>query len=611
MNQRNSIKRLVLVVVCMIFLNHLHGQELSISNLKETYQVLADTSFVKTVNIKVRAQEAAYQFPIIYDTELETVTDIQVYEKKGRRYKVTQPSIREEEIKLEYITSKKLKSILIPSETEVNIKYKVKCDELMYFASLPLFSNHAIDTLSYDIEVPGSFEFVYNMIHTDSLAFLTIDTLQLDGAKRFLIKTKPKNLEPDLMSLFGIYRNMKSPLMRTIVLPTDYKGQERKYMNDWYLTNLEDTRGLNHLVKNKIDKLTEGLSDPIEIIDVLYGYVRSNYKYVAIEVGMGAFIPTPINEVYKNKQGDCKDLSNFISQALEYKGIETRLALAATHSHITDCDFPSLSSANHVICMAYVNNEVIPIDPTDPIHQLRTPVQSLQNRTLLVVEPKGGDFYKMEAFSPVENLIQYDIDLDVASDMQELSGTFKVVYNGISGNFLRWTYLNSDQEEMNKSGLKHYESVFDQEHVSGLSIVKEPEAISTSGEIKVAGKIFKDGDKRLLFIDFIPPLFENEHRGKLLQGTFVGAPFKKEVHLRIRLTEPIEDFKEVDRSITEEGVSFKLHVSNTSEYVVEYTYEFLFDALFIDENNEKITSQVLNTFNKVINEPIVYKKKNI
>lgn len=611
MCQSNPINKLVIFCVYLIFICHVNGQELSIKTLNESYEILADTSFIKTVSISVREQTEAFQFPIIYDTELETVSDIKVYEKKGKRFKIMNPSIHEEEINLDYITSKKLKSILIPSETEVRINYKVRCDELMYFASLPLFSNHDVDSLKYEISVPKSFEFVYNTIHTDSLEFLTIDSIQKDGLKKYLIKTKPLNMEPDLLSLFGIYRNMKSPLMRTIVLPTSYHGQERKYMNDWYLNNLEETRGLDPLVKKKIDKLTEGLSDSIEIIDVLYGYVRSNFKYVAIEVGMGAFIPTHINEVYKNKQGDCKDLSNFISQALAYKGIETRLALAATHSHITDCDFPSLSSANHVICIAYVNNEAIPIDPTDPIHQLGTPVESLQNRTLLVVSPKGGEFYKMKMFGPEENLIQYDIDLNVKPNTQELSGTFKVDYKGISGNYLRWAFFNSNTEETKKLGLKHYESVFDQESVSNLSILNETRVISSHGQIKVDGKIFKDGDKRLLFIDFLPPLFENENRETLLEGTFIGAPFKKEVILRISMDEPIEDFNEVERSYDEEGVSFMLRVSNPSEYIVEYKYEFTFADLFIDENNQKITSKVINAFNKVINEPIVYRKKNI
>ena len=49
---------------------------------------------------------------------------------------------------------------------------------------------------------------------------------------------------------------------------------------------------------------------------------------------------------------------------INYKGIKSDIALAATFDHISDCNFPSLSSANHVITTAYVNNEIILLEKT-------------------------------------------------------------------------------------------------------------------------------------------------------------------------------------------------------------------------------------------------------
>ena len=61
------------------------------------------------------------------------------------------------------------------------------------------------------------------------------------------------------------------------------------HLNDWYLRKLETTRGLDSATTQKIDELTGGISDPMEILDTLYNYVKSNFKYVAIELGMGSF----------------------------------------------------------------------------------------------------------------------------------------------------------------------------------------------------------------------------------------------------------------------------------------------------------------------------------
>jgi hypothetical protein len=600
-----------LICISVVLTKQIQAQEFEIKSVSEKIEIVQDSTFVKSVSVDLEPYEEGIQFPIIYDTKLESVSQVEVFEKKGRKFKRLSSVTSDKDINLDYINSKRLKSVLIPPETEVRVNYKIKCKELMYFTNLPLFSNYNLDTLRYEISVPNSFQLVHNTIYADSLDFFQMDSIRRDGHMKYNIITKPKIEEPDLMTLFGIYRNMKSPMIRTIVVPSSYRGQERKYMNDWYLNQLSGTRGLNAQVKTKIDDLTSGLTDPVDIIDTVYDYVRSNFKYVAIEIGMGAFVPSHVNDVFINKQGDCKDLSNFICEALNYKGIESDLALAATHSHISDCDFPSLSSANHVICIAHVENEVIALDPTDPIHQLRTPVQSLQNRTLLVVDKNGGEFHKMKTFGPEQNLIQYSIDLDAKMNELEMSGSFRADYKGISGNFLRWTFYQSDKDEIDKLGHEHFESVFNDESLSDLSFSTSGETLTTEGQIRINGKIFKDGDNRLMFLDFLPPLFETESRETLLKGTYIGAPFKKEVKLRISMDEPIEDFKPISRSFSENGIELNLSIVRESDSMIEYKYEFIFDELFVNEINQDTTNTILNSFNKLANEPIVFRKKSI
>ncbi len=398
--------------------------------------------------------------------------------------------------------------------------------------------------------------------------------------------------------------------MRTLIIPATYKDNERKYMNDWYLQQVETRRGLNSVAIHKINELTKGISDPMKILDILYSYVKNNFKYVAIEIGMGAFVPTHANEVFINKQGDCKDLSNFLSEALNYKGIKSYIALAATYDHISDCDFPSLSSANHVICIAYIKDKPIILDPTDPIHFPETPVQSIQNRSILIINSNGGEFYKISSFSPQQNLINYEIGLEVNSNGMVMEGEFKVNYEGISGNFLKRALLYTSDDKANTAGKKHYESVFGNQSISDFKINYHNKTIKSEGKILVNGKIFKDGENRFLFIDFLPRIIETEDRETLLEGTHLGSPFNKKVSLKIKMDEPFQTFNSIEHTFSNKGVSLFLKISSPSEYTIECNYEFVFDYIFIEKENLDITNEILTSFKKITNEPIIFKTKS-
>ncbi len=610
-NMRIFFDRLILLILFLAFSINGMTQTIPIKSKLEKVFIKNDSSFASDVSVVLKKSAEPIFYPIIYDNELEEIYDIQVYKKKGRHFKLVKRSfITEEDVELDVIASKKVKIIFIPSETEAKITYKIKCKELMYFSSLRFFSNNEIDTLKYQINVPNKFNFSYNTIYKDSLDFIEIDSMKMDSLVKWKIKVKPKKTKPNPLLFFGIYRNLKEPLMRTLITPVSYKNNAKNYMNDWYLKQIEKRRGLSEAATKKIDELTDGVSDPKKIMEILFSYVKSNFKYVAIEIGMGAFIPTHVKEVFTDKQGDCKDLSNFLSEALNYKGVKSNIALAATYDHISDCDFPSLSSANHVICVAYINDKPILLDPTDPIHMAETPVQSLQRRSIFIINSNGGEFYKATNFSAEQNLIKYDINLEADSNLTKLEGKFKVNYEGISGNFLRRELYYTNNDKINNLGKKHYEFIFGDQAITDFKLDFYDKSFAAEGKISVNGKSFIDGENRFLFLDFLPQLIESERRGTLLEGNNLGYPFKKKVNLKIKTNDAIHPFKPVEHNFTFKGVSFNLKISNPSEFVIECKYEFIFDHIFIDKENLESINEILKSFKKITNEPIIYKKKS-
>jgi hypothetical protein len=587
-----------------------YSQNYQIGTRSENIIIKKDTSFIRHVTVSLKRSNDIVICPIVYDKELEELSDIGVYLRKGKRFKPEKnPVIMDDDIYIEYVSSKKVKYIVIPPDAEAEIMYTVKCSELMYFSNLPLFSHVDADTMRYQITVPESFHFSYDILHPSLLDYLVIDSLKSDSMNKWSIEVVPTKVEPDPLMLFGIYKKIEAPIIRTIVVPAAYKNREREYLNDWYLGNVETRRRLNSVTTDKIDELTGGLTDPGTIMNILYNYVRSNFKYVAIEIGMGAFIPTNANDVFSNKQGDCKDLSNFLAEALNYKGVKSDIALAATFDHISDCDFPSLSSANHVICVAYINDEPVILDPTDPVHLPETPVQSLQNRSILIINHNGGEFYMVNALAPQENAISYEIELRSDPEQMILEGEFTADYRGLSGNFLRSMFLGDGEDEMKTYGKLHYESVFGNQIVSDLNVTTHAKSVGVNGKLSIRGKIINDGEQRFLFFDFLPSVIETANRETLLDGTYLGHTIEKNVKLRILMDKPFESFNPIEQTYSDKGVTLNLRIANSSDLTIECDYEFVFDYFFINRENIDITNEILKSFKKVTNEPVILKNK--
>lgn len=585
------------------------AQNIDIKTISETFTIQNDKSFVKNVEVHLKESNHTIGYPIFYDDELESIADIKIWIKKGNKFIVTKKNnIKEDIVELDYITSKKVKTVSIPPNTETKITYSITCPQLMYLTHLSLFSNDNIDTLKYQINIPKEYYLSHNSIYLDSLKYFQMDSIQEDTYTKWKIKTTPVKLKPNLLTYFGVYEDIKVPMIRTLILPYNQKNNGQKYMNDWYLRETEKQKGLSAEVMMKIDNLTKGITDSEEVIKILYDYVRNNFKYVAIEIGMGAFIPTRANDVYKNKEGDCKDLSNFLSEALNYKGIKSDIALAATYSHISDCDFPSLSSANHVICVAYTKDKQILLDPTDQIHIPETPIESIQDRSIFIINNEGGQFYKTPKFDPKQNAINYQIDLKADSLATQLTGKFKVTYKGTSGNYLRSQFHYADEDTLT-IGNKHYQTTLGNQPISNLSIKSNSGVLEAEGSLTIKDKIYSDGDNLYVFVDYLPRLIETETRETILEGTFLGSAFNKVVTLRITMEEALENYEPVEYTSSSKGVEFNLKITTPTAQVIECQYEFLLDYIFIEKESINAINEVLKSFKKISNEPIILHRK--
>lgn len=84
------------------------SQDVHIKSKEERIKILEDSTFVNEISIVFEESNEPRFYPIVYDTELEQLSEIQLFVKKGRRLKeLSKVTIYEEDVNLDYITSKR------------------------------------------------------------------------------------------------------------------------------------------------------------------------------------------------------------------------------------------------------------------------------------------------------------------------------------------------------------------------------------------------------------------------------------------------------------------------------------------------------------------------
>ncbi|HMK39053.1 MAG TPA: DUF3857 domain-containing protein, partial [Bacteroidota bacterium] len=142
---------------------------------------------------------------------------------------------------------------------------------------------------------------------------------------------------------------------------------------------------------NEVRAATATARDDREKIDVLYRYMQSRSRYVAVELGIGGWEPFKAGFVHEKGYGDCKALANYMVAILKEAGITAYPALVYAggyRSRVVE-EFPS-NEFNHVIVCVPGKKDSVWLEctsRTDPPGHLGT---FTENRPALLLTPAGG-----------------------------------------------------------------------------------------------------------------------------------------------------------------------------------------------------------------------------
>ena len=138
----------------------------------------------------------------------------------------------------------------------------------------------------------------------------------------------------------------------------DWEGVGR-----WYEGLLAQVPRNAEPVRRKARELTAGVTDPREKILKLLDFARRQVRYVAVEVGIGGYRPSPPQQVMERLWGDCKDKALLLVDLLREVGIEAYpvLILADLGGRV-DREIPSPGQFNHAIVAVPADGLGLPDD---------------------------------------------------------------------------------------------------------------------------------------------------------------------------------------------------------------------------------------------------------
>ena len=200
---------------------------------------------------------------------------------------------------------------------------------------------------------------------------------------------------------------------RLYTVASDPSGKNAKSADDWnrlsewYLAMLEKPNQQDQTIISETRKIIAGCKSKEERLFAISRFMQEKIRYVAVEIGKGAFKPRPASETLYHLYGDCKDKSTLMCAMLAVAGIEAVPALTNTTYPVLE-KLPSLSQFDHVIVavscdslqldpelsFARVGNWLF-IDPTDPLVRMGDLPVTLQGSHALPISKGKSELCRL------------------------------------------------------------------------------------------------------------------------------------------------------------------------------------------------------------------------
>ncbi len=190
-------------------------------------------------------------------------------------------------------------------------------------------------------------------------------------------------------------------------------------------------------LRSEVRRQVRGAGSTTEKLQRVYDYVTSRTRYVAIELGQGALVPTPAETVLRRGYGDCKDMAALMIGMLEAVDVEAHPALVHPRPHsLTVPEFVEPSNFSHMIVRVLDRDRELYSDPTSGQGCADHLDPSLEGMYTLVVPRDGDAELRRIPIHPSQHH-GFTMQMDVYPAADEVRLEVDATYRGHLGDRLR------------------------------------------------------------------------------------------------------------------------------------------------------------------------------
>ena len=200
---------------------------------------------------------------------------------------------------------------------------------------------------------------------------------------------------------------------------------------EWYKELAKERYATDEAIEETVRAITANLPAPSDKIRALYHFVTSQIRYVGIELGQGAYQPSPACQVFQMRYGDCKDKTTLLISMLNLVGIKAfPVLLNPTPYEQVDIEIPSLGQFSHVItAVPGDEGRYLWLDATSEVCSYGDLPASDQGRRGFVIGDKRGEFVEIPTFPPESNRLIVDMQISL-NESGGLHGKMRVDTSG-------------------------------------------------------------------------------------------------------------------------------------------------------------------------------------
>jgi hypothetical protein len=348
-------------------------------------------------------------------------------------------------------------------------------------------------------------------------------------------------------------------------------------------------------LKSQIEGMIKGKNTDFEKIDTLYKYLQQNYRYVSVQLGIGGWMPKSATEVYENKFGECKGLSNLMKAMLKEAGITAQYTKVRAGREADDIllDFPS-QQFNHIILRVPIGEEVLWLECTSKHLPTGYLGDFTSNRHVLVVTDDGGFVDKTPAYDDIRYnsyQIAHQIQIDPTGSTK-IEGTYLFEGNAAADLIEASRALSGDQKRNYLNARLAGPGLV----LSEYSILDITDGVVPKAKVSFSGQIQKYAQNTAKRI--ILPLSWKKFSKDMLEK---GALSIAETTV-IQLPEGLVLEGKVPDSVVEEGVLRLNITSSLADNNLTIAKKLAYDphADIAKEEIEKYFQRIYSQFNKSI-----------